>query len=48
MLDRRKGTVKWTFDTGEQVKCSPEIDPLTGIVVIGSHSRAVYGLDIEV
>ena len=47
-LDRQSGSIDWTFDTQGQVKCSPEVDPKSGIVFIGSHSHAVYALDIEV
>lgn len=42
------GETRWTFETGDAVKSSPAVDPLTGLVLVGSHDGHVYALDAEV
>ena len=42
------GDTKWTFQTGDAVKCCPTVDPLTGLVLVGSHDGHMYSLDPQV
>ena len=48
VLNRHDGKVVWTFSTRGQVKSSPCVDPLTGLVYIGSHDQNLYALDVIV
>lgn len=36
------------FETGDAVKSSPAVDPLTGLVIVGSHDGHVYALNPKV
>lgn len=42
------GKTQWVFETGDAVKSCPAVDPLTGLVVVGSHDGYVYALNSEV
>lgn len=42
------GETRWIFKTGDAVKSSPTVDPVTGVVIVGSHDGTVYGLNPEV
>lgn len=42
------GETRWIFKTGDAVKSSPAVDPVTGLVIVGSHDGTVYGLNPEV
>lgn len=36
------------FETGDAVKSSPAVDPVTGLVIVGSHDGHLYALDPQV
>lgn len=36
------------FETGDAVKSCPAVDPLTGLVMVGSHDGHVYALSPQV
>ena len=43
------GTVHWCIKPGgssEPVKSSPAVDPVTGLVWVGSHDHHVYALNV--
>ncbi|CAK6956090.1 beta-alanine-activating enzyme [Scomber scombrus] len=42
------GETRWTFETGDAVKSCPAVDPLTGLVMVGSHDGHVYALNPKV
>lgn len=42
------GKTRWTFETGDAVKSCPAVDPLTGLVIVGSHDGHVYALNPKV
>lgn len=42
------GETQWTFQTGDAVKSCPAVDPLSGLVIVGSHDGHVYALNPEV
>lgn len=42
------GETRWLFETGDAVKSSPAVDPLTGLVIVGSHDGHVYALNPKV
>lgn len=42
------GDTRWIFKTGDAVKSSPAVDPVTGLVIVGSHDGTVYALNPEV
>lgn len=42
------GKTQWTFETGDAVKSCPAVDPLTGLVMVGSHDGHVYALSPQV
>ena len=42
------GKSRWVFQTGDAVKSCPAVDPLTGLVIVGSHDGHVYGLNPKV
>lgn len=42
------GDTRWVFKTGDAVKSSPAVDPVTGLVIVGSHDGTVYALNPEV
>ena len=51
VLDSKTGEVHWSFgscDSGQPIKCSPCVDPLTGHVWFGSHNHHMYAVDIYV
>lgn len=47
-LCAESGETRWIFKTGEAVKSSPTVDPVTGLVIVGSHDGTVYALNPEV
>ena len=47
-LSTGSGETRWTFETGDAVKSCPAVDPLTGLVVVGSHDGNVYALNPQV
>lgn len=42
------GKTRWVFKTGDAVKSCPAVDPLTGLVIVGSHDGHVYATNPEV
>lgn len=36
------------FETGDAVKSCPAVDPVTGLVIVGSHDGHVYALNPKV
>lgn len=42
------GKTRWVFKTGDAVKSCPAVDPLTGLVIVGSHDGHVYAMNPEV
>ncbi|KAG9479795.1 hypothetical protein GDO78_011700 [Eleutherodactylus coqui] len=46
-LKRSSGDTHWIFTTGNAVKSSPTIDPVSGLAFIGSHDQYLYALDVE-
>ena len=42
------GEIHWKFKTGDVVKCSPVMDPLTSLIWVGSHDDCIYSLDVKV
>lgn len=42
------GETQWVFETGDAVKSCPAVDPVTGLVIVGSHDGHVYGLNPKV
>lgn len=42
------GKTQWTFQTGDAVKSCPAVDPITGLLIVGSHDGHVYALNPEV
>lgn len=42
------GETRWIFEAGDAVKSSPAVDPLTGLMMVGSHDGHVYALNPEV
>ena len=44
-LDKRTGTINWTFDTGMRIVGSPAVS--NGVVVFGSANYNIYGLDAK-
>lgn len=48
VLKRSDGATHWLFSTGDAVKSSPAVDPVWGLIYIGSHDQHLYALDIEV
>lgn len=42
------GKTRWVFKTGDAVKSCPAVDPLTGLVIVGSHDGRVYATNPEV
>lgn len=47
-LSADSGETKWVFQTEDAVKSSAAVDPLTGLVVVGSHDGHIYALDPQV
>lgn len=42
------GKTRWMFETGDAVKSCPAVDPVTGLVIVGSHDGHVYALNPKV
>lgn len=47
-LCAESGETRWTFETGDAVKSCPAVDPLSGLVMVGSHDGHVYALNPQV
>ncbi|XP_040274754.1 beta-alanine-activating enzyme isoform X1 [Bufo bufo] len=48
IMRRTSGENHWIFTTGNAVKSSPVIDPVSGLAFVGSHDQYFYALDVEV
>ncbi|MDD3300534.1 MAG: PQQ-binding-like beta-propeller repeat protein [Bacteroidales bacterium] len=44
-LHGETGDVLWSYATGGKVFSTPEVDPASGILVVGSSDNFIYGLD---
>ena len=48
VLEREGGEVHWSYSTGsEPVKSSPCVDPLTGLVWVGTHNHSIVALEVS-
>lgn len=47
-LNASTGEIFWKYQTGDAVKSSPCLEPVTGSVYIGSHDHCVYALQVQV
>ena len=42
------GFQHWKYTTGDQVKDSACVNPVSGLIYVGSHDHNVYCIDIQV
>ena len=47
-LHTETGEIWWKFQTGAEVKSSPTVDPVTSWVIVGSHDKHLYALNLKV